>query len=67
MSIVVITFAVIVVMCTAFVLLLGVGDVCRAAREPELLVFDEPLAEGIDFSDGEETLSEQSANLREAV
>lgn len=67
MSIVVITFAVIVAMCTAFVLLLGVGDVCRAAREPELLVFDEPLAGGVDFCDGDETSPEQSANLREAV
>lgn len=59
--IVLITLAVISIMCTAFVLLLAVADVCRASREPELLVFDEPLTEGIDYAEGEEPIERRAA------
>ena len=61
MNIVLMTFAVISVMCTIFVLLLTVADVCRASSEPELLVFDEPLTEGIDYAEGEEPLDRRAA------
>jgi hypothetical protein len=61
MNIVLMTLAVISVMCTIFVLLLTVADVCRTAREPELLVFDEPLTEGIDYAEGEEPLKQRAA------
>lgn len=53
MNIVLMTLAVISVMCAIFVLLLTVADACRASLEPELLVFDEPLTEGIDYAEGE--------------
>jgi hypothetical protein len=61
MNIILMTLAVISVMCTVFVLLLAVADVCRTASEPELLVFDEPLTEGIDYAEGEDPLDRRAA------
>jgi hypothetical protein len=61
MNIVLVTLAVIVAMCVLFVFCLFTQAGCKAALEPELLVFDEPLTGGADCADGEEPIKQRVA------
>jgi hypothetical protein len=54
LNIIFVTLAVVVALCILFVLILAAGEACRASMEPELLVIDEPLTEGIDYPADEE-------------
>jgi hypothetical protein len=67
MNIVLITLAVIVAMCALFVFFIFTQAECKAALEPELLVFDKPLTDSADFEGDEETSAEKPVNLLEAV
>lgn len=57
MTIVILTLIVVCALCGAAVLAMFAHSACTHALEPELLVFNEPLTEGIDYDEADETLA----------